>query len=236
MTKIFLVWSTSMNCRLVRRIRNASERGDCGEMSVSSGCLGASLSNRMPPRTGGVGDLGDVLRPLDAGVEQLADDGEADAEEQPEDDGQADVAHRLRGHRRCRQVGRVHDGRLDRCVLLARRCLELADEAGELDGRGLGDRPGHLGVRVDRRQVEDHGVGYDGGGDLLREVLGLHVQAQLRDDPGGELLPVHEVGVGADPLDGERPALERRGGGLVAGRDEQPCVGLVLRGAADRHE
>ncbi len=36
----------------MRRIRKASTRGEWGDRSLSSGCLGALLSKRMPPSTG----------------------------------------------------------------------------------------------------------------------------------------------------------------------------------------
>ena len=51
-TKTFIRLSTSTNWRFVRRIRNASTRGEWGARSVSSGCFGALLSKRMPPSTG----------------------------------------------------------------------------------------------------------------------------------------------------------------------------------------
>ncbi len=135
---------------------------------------------------------------------------------------------------RNRQARGVDDGALDRGVRLPRGSLELVDEVPELLARRLGDalRESRLGVRDG--DLQDDGLGHDGRVDLLGEVGRLHVEAEVVDDPLGELAAVDQVCVRRNPLRGEQAALVRRRRRLVRGREEQPGLRLIERGGVER--
>ena len=142
-----------------------------------------------------VGGLGDLVMILHGGVEQFAEHCRTEPEQQTQDRGEADVAQRLRGDRRARQCGGVHDRCLDRCPTLTRRRLQLGHEAGELLGDGLCETLRLLGTRVGDGELQQHGLEYDGRLDLVRELIRLDVETELVNHPAGQLAAVDEVGV-----------------------------------------
>ena len=97
MTRLRGCCSRSRNCRLVRSSRNASVRDAKAPRSVSSGLFLIWLSKPMLASTGALLTSSTCSRLLTDAVEDVAGDGQADAEHQPDHAGHREVQQRCAG-------------------------------------------------------------------------------------------------------------------------------------------
>ena len=225
--------STSTNCRLVRSCRNASARGDCGSSCTVSGRFGTCGSKAMTPRFGALGDVAQLLRRLDRGVERVAQPGPrrtpmaspaTQAERQ-----QHRQARRRRLDRRAPPAGpraprpaaahRGTTGRSSSSTRRVRRCPTALAMSAARFGRPVG-----------HADVDEHRVDRARGGDPFRQVVRGLGQPQVLDHLLAHPRAADQLHVGLDPLLGQLGALERRARGVGRlRRDVHRQRGRVLR-------
>ena len=161
---------------------------------------------------GGVRHGDDVVGRLQCRVEQLAEHGDAEAQQQSEHRGKTQVAQRLRGEGSGRQRSVLGDRGLDRRRAAALGRLVLADDPCHGLGVALGQRLRHLRVGIGHADLEVDRLRHDGGGNLLSELGGVRSTVDVREAPASATarLP-DQIGVGRDALLGEESAQRRPG-------------------------
>ena len=179
-------------------------------------------------------DLLDVLEAADRAVEDVAGDGEADAQHQPDQPRDDEVEHRARGDRALLVVGGVSDPRDDLGARRAGRRLDLGEVVGEVLRQGRVDLLRDGRVAVGHRELDLRGAGDHLGVDLVGQRRHPQVEPELGDHAVEQAPAGREVGVGLHP---RRDGVRR---GVVVGRvahvggDEDRRARLILLGRGER--